>query len=147
MGGELVAFHDPFDGAFAVYNVFVSFGGDVRYGDVAVIKNGIFLPLFGEAHFFDDEVAGFGAGDGDLRRGWDGFVVEVQVGEFAACFAEAPEVAGLFDDGDAGEHLFQVVGETGAVFGAVEETVDVVEEILFGDAVAVHFLCAFEDEV
>jgi hypothetical protein len=33
----------------------------------------------------------------------------VEVGEFPASFAEAPEVAGLFDEGDAGEHLFQVV--------------------------------------
>ena len=54
-------------------------------------------------------MADFGAGDGDLLGRWDGFVVEVEVGEFAACFAEAPEVAGLFDEGDAGEHLFQVV--------------------------------------
>ena len=29
VGGELVAFHDPFDGAFAVDGVVVGFGGDV----------------------------------------------------------------------------------------------------------------------
>ncbi len=78
-------------------------------GDGAVVDDGLFLPFFGEAHFFDGEVAGFGAGDGDLLGGWDGFVVEMEVGEFPASFAEAPEVAGLFDEGDAGEHLFQVV--------------------------------------
>ena len=147
MGGELVAFHDPFDGAFAVDGVVPGFGGDVLDGDGAVVDDGVFLAFFGEAHFFDGEVAGFGAGDGDLLGGWDGFVVEVEVGEFAACFAEAPEVAGFFDEGDAGEHLFQVALETGAVFGAVEDAVDVVEDILFGDTAAVHFLCAFEDEV
>ncbi len=73
------------------------------------VDDGILLPFIGEAHFFDGEVAGFGAGDGDLLGGWDGFVVEVEVGEFAACLGEAQEVAWLFDEGDAGEHLFQVV--------------------------------------
>ncbi len=143
----MVAFHDPFDGAFAVDGVVPGFGGDVLNGDGAVVDDGVFLSFFGEAHFFDGEVAGFGAGDGDILRGRNGFVVEVEVGEFAACLAEAPEVAGLFDEGDTGEHLFQVVGKTGAIFGAVEDAVDVVEDIFFGDAVAVHFLCAFEDEV
>ena len=45
---------------------------------------------------------------------------------------------GLFDEGDAGEHLFQVVGKAGAVFGGVEDAIDVVEDIFLGDAVAVH---------
>ena len=83
----MVAFHDPFDGAFAVDGVVVSFGGDVLDGDGAVEDDGLFMPLFGEAHFFHGEVAGFGAGDGDILRGWHGFVVEVEVGEFPACFA------------------------------------------------------------
>ena len=143
----MVAFHDPFDGAFAVDGVVVGFGGNVLDGDGAVVDDGAFLSFFGEAHFFDDEVAGFGTGDSDVFAGRHGFVVEVKVGELAACFGEAPEVALLFDEGDAGEHLFQVVLETGAVFGAVEDAVDVVEDIFFGDAVAVHLLCAFEDEV
>ena len=44
VGGELVALHDPFDGA--------------------VVDDSLFLPFFGEAHFFDGEVANFDACEG-----------------------------------------------------------------------------------
>jgi len=143
----LVALHNPLDGAFAVHNVAVSFFWNVGYGDSAVVDDGVFLPFLGEAHFFDGEVAALGAGDGNVGAWRSAFVVEVEVGKRFAGFAEVPEGARFFDEGDAREHLFQVVGKADAVVGAVEKAIDVVENIFFGDAVAVHCLCAFEDEV
>ena len=49
--------------------------------------------------------------------------------------------------GQAGQHLFEVGGKGTAVVWAVEEAVDVVEDVFFGDGFAVLFAGAGEDEV
>lgn len=51
VGGDLVALHDPLDGAFAVNDVTVCFFGYTGYGDVAVVDDGLFFALFGKAHY------------------------------------------------------------------------------------------------
>lgn len=88
--------------------------------------------VLGEFHF-----AGDGAGVGGVlvdgffeRPGFDGFVVDVEVHQAFAGFGERAEGGG---EGDAGEFLFEVGGETFAVGGVVEDGVDVVEEVFLGD--------------
>ena len=151
VGGDGLAFHDPFDGGFAVDDVVVGFGGDVAEGDVGIVVDDSFVGKafagfgvfgFAETHFGDVEVVGgelFGRefacveGDGIL---FGAFVVEMQVGEAAAGLAEGAEGFDAFDGGDAGQLFAEVVGVAGAVVGRVEESVDVVEEILFGEGLA-----------
>lgn len=62
VGGDGLAFHDPFDGGFAVDDVGVGFEGDVAKGDVGIVEDGGLvgkgfsgLRVFGfaEAHFGD----------------------------------------------------------------------------------------------
>jgi hypothetical protein len=53
VGGDLVAFHDPFDGAFAVDDVDVGFGRYVFDGDLAVVNNGIFTIFIRETHLLN----------------------------------------------------------------------------------------------
>ena len=72
-------------------------------------------------------------------------VVQVKVDQAVSGFGEGGEVGG---EGDAGEGAFEVVGEFGAVLGVVEECVDVVEDVPFGDGgVLVVVLEGFECEV
>ena len=52
------------------------------------------------------------------------------LGEVASCGAEGVEVGG---EGDAGQHFFEVGGEALFVFGAMEDAIDVVEDVFFGD--------------
>jgi hypothetical protein len=60
------------------------------------------------------------------------------LGEVASCAAECPEVGSV---GNTGQHFFEVGGEAGFVFGAMEDAIDVVEDVLFGDfAVAIDGL-------
>lgn len=151
VGGDGLAFHDPFDGGFAVDDVVVGFEGDVAEGDMGIVVDDGFVGKafagggvfgFAEAHFGDAEVVGgelfgreFAGVEGDGVFG-GAFVVEMEVGEAAAGLAEGAEGLDAFDGGDAGQLFAEVVGVAGAVVGRVEESIDVVEEILFGEGFA-----------
>ena len=60
------------------------------------------------------------------------FVVDVDVGEAFTGLDEVPEMLRL-DKGDAGKFAAQVGGVGVAVGGVVEQGVDVVEDVPFGD--------------
>ena len=62
------------------------------------------------------------------------FVVDVDVGEAFTGLDEVPEMLRL-DKGDAGEFAAQVGGVGVAVGGVVEQGVDVVEDVPFGEGV------------
>ncbi len=153
VGFHGLAFHDPFEGGFAVDDVVIRFQRDVADGDVVVVDDGGFVV---------DGLVGFGvAGFGELhllhavgavleimqRGGGDlvhlcsgitghGFVVEVPVGEVATGFGEGGEIGEALHGGDTREFLAEVVGVAAAVVGGVQQAVDVVEEGFFGDRVA-----------
>ncbi len=107
----------------------------------------VFLALLREAHFFDVIQPAVGALTSTPSVGRHAFVADVQLGQLAARVAECPEVAHVFHKGQARQHFFQVVGEGGAVFGAVQKAVHVVKYILFRHPVAVAVLRLFQDVV
>jgi hypothetical protein len=74
-----------------------------------------------------------GVGDGSVfdvlqRPGWEGFVFDVQAGEFPSCGGEGVEVRG---ERDAGEFALEVGGVAFAVFG-VELLLDFCREVVGG---------------
>ena len=153
-----VPLDNPFDGRLAVDDVFVGFRRDVLNDDVAIVDDDGLVLLGLEAHLVNDpEVVivrrvggvlvettscrvslGFHRDlavsmDDDIRTGSDGFVVEMEVGEFLAVLVEVHEVVHIIHDGDAGEGLFKVGGKALPVVGRVQESIDIVENHLLGD--------------
>lgn len=158
MDGDLVALHDPLDGGLAVDDVVVGAGGDAFEADAAVVEDGAFLALLGEAHLLDvvvgvELVLGAAAefrvpvDDLDGGAGWNRFVADVELGEGVAGLAEFPEVGGLLYEWEAGEHLLEVGGVGFAVLRAVEEAIDVVKDVLLGDLFAVSLVGLVEDPI
>lgn len=151
VGGDGLAFHDPFDGGFAVDDVVVGFERDVAEGDVGiVVDDGLVgnafsaggVGGFAETHLGDAEMLGgehvgreFAGVEGD-GVGFDAFVVQVEVGELSSGAGKGPEGVGAFDGGDAGQLFAEVVGVAGAVVGRVQQSVDVVEEVFLADRIA-----------
>ena len=144
VGGDGLAFHDPFEGGLAVDDVVVGGEGDVFEGDALVVDDGGFVvdafaglrvAGFGELHF-GDPVVGVGQGvggglagvEGDAGVEGYGFVVQVPMGEIAAGLGEGAEVSEGFDGGDAREFLAEVVGVAAAVVGGMQQAVDVIEK-------------------
>ena len=142
-----MAFHDPFEGGLAVDDVFVGGEGDVFEGDALVVDDGGFVvdafaglrvPGFGEFHF-GDPVVGVGQGVGGGLAGVEGdagvegysFVIQVPMCEIAAGLGEGAEVGEGFDGGDAREFLAEIVCVAAAVFGGMQQAVDVIEEVFF----------------
>lgn len=62
-----LAFHHPFNGGFAVYDVVVGGFGDVFHGNFAVVDDFDFIVFFGEFHFDHAEI--FVRAVDDLLRG------------------------------------------------------------------------------
>jgi hypothetical protein len=56
----------------------------------------------------------------------------VQRCQLSPCLAERPEVADIVNQRQAGQHLFEVGGKGLAVLRAVQEAVNVVENVFFG---------------
>ena len=50
-----------------------------------------------------------------------GLIVDMQISQGPARFAEGPKAFCAVEQGQAGAHFFQVVGKGGAVFRAVQE--------------------------
>ena len=125
--GDGVAFHDPLDGGFAVDDVVVGLGRDAAERGRGVVDDGVSYAFFREAHFRHPEVAG-----GVLLQGvgLHGLVIEVPVGEFSPGAGEGPEVR---REGDAGKLLAQVVLKALAVFRAMQQAVDVIEDVFSAD--------------
>lgn len=125
--GDGVAFHDPLDGGFAVDDVVVGLGRDAAERGRGVVDDGVSHAFFREAHFRHPEVAG-----GVLLQGvgLHGLVIEVPVGEFSPGAGEDPEVC---REGDAGHFFAQVVLKALAVFRAVQQAVDVIEDVFSAD--------------
>ena len=100
------------------------FGRDSAEGQGSVDPEGLFVRR--QLHFFDSLGPGdffvFDAVEGPRV---EGFVFYVEAGEFFAGGCEGVEVRG---EGDAGEFAFQVGGVAFAVFGVMEQGVDVVED-------------------
>jgi hypothetical protein len=65
-----------------------------------------------------------------------GLVVEMPMGELAACGLKGAEIGVGLDGGDARELLAEVVGVAAAVVGRMQQAVNVVEQIFFADATA-----------
>ena len=98
---------------------------------------------FGKFHFGDavtllgwKGACGGGGLDAQARMAGDGFVVQVPVGEVATRFLKGAEIGVDFDCGDARELFAEVIGITCAVVGGMQQAVDVVEKVFFGDATA-----------
>lgn len=172
VGFNLIAFENPFDGAFAVDDVVVGDDRDVFERDMTVVDDLRFVFLGCETHFvyaeggfgdvvhrddrtIEDDLRGSGArlgcivfysficNEGIRGRGVpisgagcfgdEAIVVTVEFGEGLARFAEGHKVVEAFDDGDAREFFFEVGGEGFAVVLSMEEAVDVIEDVFFGD--------------
>ncbi len=56
------------------------------------------------------------------------------MGEIAAGLGEGAEIGKGLHGGDAREFFAEVIGVAGAVVGGMQQAVDVVEEVFFGDA-------------
>jgi hypothetical protein len=151
---DLVAVEEPVEGGLAVDDVVLGALGDVGEGDVGVVDDARFVEAVavgfllrggaGVGHLFDAvEFEGFEgefvALDGDVGMGRDGLVVEVEFGEVASGLGEGLVVGGFRGERDAGEHFLEVGGEAFAVFRAVEDAVNVGENVFFGDGVSVGF--------
>ena len=144
---DLVAFHDPFHGRLAVDHVLIGLSRDTGKGYFAVVQDTVPLSFLGEAHFLHPEkAAGRSCHGHPVVRG-HGFIVDMQISQGPACFAEGPKIGNLIKQGQAGQHLFQVVGKGGAVFRAVQDAVHVIENIFLGYALVVLLLCPFEDKI
>ena len=52
------------------------------------------------------------------------------IGEITPCFAKCPKILCI---GDSRHHFFKVGGETLFVFGAMEDAVNVIEDVFFGN--------------
>ena len=61
----------------------------------------------------------------------------MQVSQCPTSLAERPEVAHVLDQRNTRQRLLQIDGECLPVFRAVQEAIDVVEDVLFGDGLAV----------
>lgn len=159
---DLVAVEEPVEGGLAVDDVVVGVLGDVGDGDVGVVDDAGFVEAVavgfllrggaGVGHLLDAvEVEGFEsefvAFDGDAGMGRNGLVVEVEFGEVASGLGEGLVVGGFRGERDAGEHLLEVGGEALAVFRAVEDAVDVVEDVFLGDLLSVGLAEGGEDGV
>ena len=151
--GDLVALNDPFDGRLAVDDVIVGFQRDAIEGEVGVVVDaglvrleaGVFLGGRGlsEGHFGDVELlpwveAEF-RGDFGERIWFDGFVVEMPLGEGAASLGEFPVVRRLLSQRNAREHLLEIRGEAAAVFRGMQDAIDVVEDVILAHVLAVDF--------
>ncbi len=69
--GDLVAFHDPFEGGLAIDDVVVGFQWDTGEGEVAVINDSGLIDLLvlaGEGHFLD--LVGGGGIEGEFASGF-----------------------------------------------------------------------------
>ena len=140
VGFDALTFDDPVEGGFAVDYVFVGLEGNVGDGDVGVVDEGGLVAFLGVFHLFNavEDLGGEGvlvAGDRG-RVLVHGLVVDVQVGQGAAGAGKGPEVGGGLDAGDARQLLGEIVRVAGAIVRGVEQPVDVVEDILFGQVLA-----------
>ena len=151
--GDLVAFHDPFEGGFAVDDVVVGIERDAIEGEVGVVVDAGLVSLeaggllggrrLGEGHLGDVEFlpgveAEFGRNLGE--RVWiDGFVVEMPVGKVAASLREFLVIGRFLGERDAWEHLLEVRGEAAAVFRGMQDAIDVVEDVVLAHVLAVDF--------
>ena len=153
VGGDGLPFHHPFQRRFAVDDVVISGYGDVFHGDFVVVDDAGFVVFFGEFHFAHGEVRiataenglrGEGkvqlAGEGDAGVDGHGFVMEVQGGKLAPRPAEGGETGAGFHARDARQLFAEVVGIARAVFFAVQQAVDVIEDVFFADGFGVGFL-------
>ena len=61
-------------------------------------------------------------------------IVKVELRQPASRLAEGDELFGTLHDGDAGKGFAEVVGKALAIVGTVEQTIDVVEDVFFGEA-------------
>ena len=131
--GDGVALHDPLDGGLAVHDVVVGFQRDVADCGGVIEDDGVLGRLavhLGEAHFVGDAEGGTTPllHLGGVRHG--SLIAQVKLRELPAGLAECPEA---LDVGDAGEFLFEVILKAGAVLRAMEQAVDVVEDVLARD--------------
>lgn len=141
--GDLVAFHDPFEGGLAVDDVVVGFQRDAIEGEEGVVMDAGLVRLesggflrgrgLGEGHLGDVELlprieAEF-RGDFGKRVRLAGFVVEMPLGEGAAGFGEFFVVRRLLGERDARQHLLEVRGGAAAVFRGMQDAIDIVEKI------------------
>jgi len=137
VGGDGVALHHPLNRTFAVDHIRIGRGRNVADGDGAVVDDGVFAILGGEAHLLYRKKARLRAADLHLRVGGHLLVADVQVGQVPAGVAKRPKIRGRLDQRQARQHLLEVVGVGGAVIGAMQKAVDVVEDVLFADVSAV----------
>ena len=147
-----MAFHDPFNGGLAVDDVVVGFQRDVADGDVLVVddRGFVFDALLrfrvfdvGELHFADVEVFVFAGLQGCRAAGeverdgmlFDGFVVEVPVREVSTGPRERLKILELLHRRNAGQFFAEIVLEPLAILRRMQQAVDVLEEVFFGDGV------------
>ena len=73
--------------------------------------------------------------------------MDMQVSQCPTSLAERPEVAHVLDQRDTRQRLLQIDGECLPVLRAVQEAVDVIKNVLFGDGLAVLPSGSLQDEV
>ncbi len=130
VGFDLVLVDDPVQGGAVTEFVVEYLGRDAVQGkEVVVLQAGF---VFAEAHFFHAIVQRF-VRVFDVLQGVFGlgFVVDVDVGQAFTGVHEGPEVLRL-NKGNARQFAAQVGGVGFAVGGVVQQGVNVVEDVPFG---------------
>ena len=123
---DSVAFHDPFQCRFAVDDVLVCFRWDAFECQVGVVNDLAFVCLAGEFHLCDAvEPVAYAPGCYFLQRvHFAGFVVQVEVGQLAACLGKCPKIPGKRH---TRQLLLEFRRETLLVLAAVQDAINVVK--------------------
>jgi len=114
---------------------------------VAIEDNDVFRILISKAHIFHPEIVVLQAGDVQTAIWFDGLIVQMQVGQLTPGLGEALEVGNGIHQGEVGQIFLEVGREAFLVARAVQQTIDIIENVFPGDLVPVFLPAEVEDEV
>ena len=106
-----------------------------------VVDDGVAFVLFWESHFLHRIIGKFVGSSvvhlvhfHPLCLVGIVLIVEMELRQPASRFGEGNELFGAFHDRNAGEGFAEVVGKSFAIVTTMQQTIDIIEDVFFGDA-------------
>ena len=115
VGLDLIAFHDPFNGASAIAHIIISQQGDMAWLNLVVEDYPALVPVALSAakfHLLDNEIAIFRALDLHLGARRRVFLTEVLGRQLAASFRKLDEILHAFRNGYFRQGFLEVIDPT-----------------------------------